>query len=237
MSERDSNCAVEYRPIPNFPGYMIGSDGSVWSCKRRGRPLGEKRTIDGQVFARIRPQLNARGYGTISRQKNKKQIVMFVAHAVLFAFVGPRPEGLECCHGDGDKLNNALSNLRWDTRQSNHMDKLWHDSIPIGEKASRAKLTYKDVQEIKRLFEAGIKQTELGKMFGVNQTSISAIVNGHRWENVGSRTRLTVDRLPPEDRIKWIRTHYGRKDTQAASDIFWLLDYFGGSSQQEQRNG
>lgn len=29
---------------------------------------------------------------------------------------------VKCCHADGDKTNNALSNLRWDTKQANVLD-------------------------------------------------------------------------------------------------------------------
>ena len=41
---------------------------------------------------------------------------------VLEAFVGPRPDGHECCHYDDDPMNNHLSNLRWDTRSANSFD-------------------------------------------------------------------------------------------------------------------
>lgn len=42
---------------------------------------------------------------------------------VLETFVGPRPEGMQACHGDGDPANNRLSNLRWDTCSNNNLDK------------------------------------------------------------------------------------------------------------------
>jgi hypothetical protein len=45
---------------------------------------------------------------------------------VLLAFVGPPPEGCECCHEDGDRANNRLTNLRWDTRQANILDEVAH---------------------------------------------------------------------------------------------------------------
>lgn len=41
---------------------------------------------------------------------------------VLEAFVGKRPEGMMCCHGDCDSFNNSLANLRWDTREANRRD-------------------------------------------------------------------------------------------------------------------
>jgi hypothetical protein len=36
MSEVNSITEIEYRPIAGFPGYRVGSDGSVWSSKRSG---------------------------------------------------------------------------------------------------------------------------------------------------------------------------------------------------------
>lgn len=49
-----------------------------------------------------------------------------VHRLVLEAFVGPCPEGMEGCHGDGDPTNNSLGNLRWDTATSNQLDKVRH---------------------------------------------------------------------------------------------------------------
>lgn len=45
---------------------------------------------------------------------------------VLAAFVGAPPEGLIGCHNDGNKLNNHVSNLRWDTYSSNMLDAVKH---------------------------------------------------------------------------------------------------------------
>lgn len=42
---------------------------------------------------------------------------------VLEAFVGERPSGMQACHGNGDKTDNRLVNLRWDTVKANHRDK------------------------------------------------------------------------------------------------------------------
>jgi len=45
-----------------------------------------------------------------------------LAILVARAFLGPPPEGLEICHNDGDDWNCAVTNLRYDTHQSNIMD-------------------------------------------------------------------------------------------------------------------
>lgn len=63
---------------------------------------------------------------TVSIHQDGKQSTRLVHHLVLEAFVGPRPVGMEACHGDGDASNNTLSNLRWDTHRENEADKLRH---------------------------------------------------------------------------------------------------------------
>lgn len=49
-----------------------------------------------------------------------------VHRLVLEAFVGPCPEGQEGCHNNGDVLNCRLTNLRWDTKSSNNLDRVKH---------------------------------------------------------------------------------------------------------------
>lgn len=50
-----------------------------------------------------------------------------IGRAVLEAFVGPCPDGMECCHRDDDPTNNILSNLRWDTQSGNAADR-WNNN-------------------------------------------------------------------------------------------------------------
>jgi hypothetical protein len=45
---------------------------------------------------------------------------------VLTTFVGPRPDGHEGCHNNGEPSDNRLVNLRWDTPCANQADKLVH---------------------------------------------------------------------------------------------------------------
>lgn len=48
-------------------------------------------------------------------------------------------------------------------------------------RGSSAKLDYRKVSEIKRLYKNGTIQTAIATMFGVGQDQISRIVNGRRW--------------------------------------------------------
>ncbi|MEA2707680.1 MAG: hypothetical protein QOF78_281 [Phycisphaerales bacterium] len=54
---------------------------------------------------------------------NGKTVRRRVHVVILITFRGPRPLGYEGCHGDGDKKNNALANLRWDSPEANRRDR------------------------------------------------------------------------------------------------------------------
>lgn len=54
------------------------------------------------------------------------RLQQYVHRLLLAAFVGPCPDGHECCHNDGNGSNNHVTNLRWDTASSNMYDKVKH---------------------------------------------------------------------------------------------------------------
>lgn len=89
-------------PHPRWP-YLVSSHGRIWS-QRRGHLL--------------KPFLQ-NGYPAVSIDgKNRR-----VHTLVLESFVSDRPKGMEVCHYDGDRTNNRLMNLRWDSRHGNWVDR------------------------------------------------------------------------------------------------------------------
>lgn len=74
----------------------------------RGRVLHLRRDRQGRLRVDLRDRDGRR--------------TQFVHRLVLLAFVGPCPDGAECCHADDDSSNNHLYNLRWDTHSANHHD-------------------------------------------------------------------------------------------------------------------
>lgn len=105
---------VTYRPVPSVPGYYAGDDGSIWSLLGRV-PVKRKQVRTGRNRDRLVVYVT-------NDTARKRQYLKQVHHLVLEAFVGPRPPGLECCHNDGNSMNNKPGNLRWDTHQANMED-------------------------------------------------------------------------------------------------------------------
>ncbi len=58
-----------------------------------------------------------------------------VHRLVLEAFIGQCPDGMECCHNNGVRNDNRLSNLRWDTTSANMFDKQRHGTDHMRNKA------------------------------------------------------------------------------------------------------
>jgi predicted XRE-type DNA-binding protein len=56
-----------------------------------------------------------------------------------------------------------------------------------GESAPNAKLTADLVVEIRSLTEAGVRQSELARRFGVHRTTIRDAVNGRNWRSADGR--------------------------------------------------
>lgn len=181
MSEQTTQISVpeqvEYRDIPGFPGYRVGNDGSVWSAwvaSRAGRKLRDN-------YKQMKTAINTSGYPTVTLTVTGAKSSRKVHRLVLLAFVGPCPANQECCHRDGCRTNNALSNLRWDTKKANRADMVRHGSHPHGERTPSNKLAAAQVHEICKRYAAGETQVSLSKEYGVNQPTISNIVTGKLW--------------------------------------------------------
>jgi len=105
------------RPVPGFPGYTATSDGRVFST-RPWRGSTERRLLRGGV--------GAHGYRSIvlcdGRHRRSREVHAIIAET----FHGPRPPGMDVRHLDGDKANNAASNLRYGTRGENLRDAVRH---------------------------------------------------------------------------------------------------------------
>jgi hypothetical protein len=168
----DSNSTVEYRPVPNLPGYRVGSDGTVWSCFRG--PL----VTDS--WRRLKPQRHRKGkeYLYLHLWDNGKRRTRLVHHLILESFVSPRPDGAETRHLDGDPTNNSLANLAWGPHAENTDDTRRLDRFD-------RKLTAEQVREIRARYAAGgVSQKDLAAEYGTTRMNVSSIINGASWRHL-----------------------------------------------------
>ena len=71
------------------------------------------------------------GYAAVKlRLNNSVSRTRLVHRLVAAAFLGPCPDGQEVLHGNGQRLDNRLENLRYGTRQENVMDTIRHGNHP-----------------------------------------------------------------------------------------------------------
>lgn len=156
--------------------YRIGDDGTFWSRKVTG--IWRERKPSKLSKADPRPGVSVRIAG-------KLEFVM-IYHVVLRTFVGAPPPGHEACHfPDRDPWNNALTNLRWDTRKNNFADRDVHGTTARGERSPKAKLKEAQVLEIRRLHKTGEwSYQRLAAKFGIDQSNVGYIVKRRSWRHL-----------------------------------------------------
>ncbi len=101
-----------WKPIQGYNShYEISSFGRVRSSAR------------GLNARLLKPGVASNGYPTVALgRKNTRTLHSLVAEA----FLGPRPEGQEVRHIDGNRRNPAAANLCYGTRTQNIYDAIAH---------------------------------------------------------------------------------------------------------------
>lgn len=181
--------SVIHRDISGCPGYRVTSDGDILSNWKPGR--GGCR--DNNDWRRIKSFPNSKGYLSLGIYVNGKRLSCMVHQLVATAFLGPKPDGLEVRHLDGNQLNNRSDNLCYSTHADNESDKDKHGTKLLGDKHPRAILSSVDIDEIRRRASNGgwgIK-TKLAKEFGVSNTTIHDVINNKTWKSNSSTSTLS----------------------------------------------
>lgn len=162
----------EWRDIRGYEGrYQVSSLGRVRSLTRPG--------CKGRV---LRPTPNGHGYLAVSLSSPSGRGSKNVHRLVAVAFLGPRPHGMEVCHGPGGQHDNRLSNLRYDTPTGNAADRLAAGTYRRGGEHHSAKLTEEQVREIRATPD--IPGTEWARRLGIPQPTISAARTGRTWRHL-----------------------------------------------------
>lgn len=158
----------EWRDIVGFEGlYKVSNFGNIMTVKtgKIKKPTCDKK--DNRL-------------AVLLWKENKCKLIR-VHRAVIIAFKGAAPEGMECCHNDGNNQNNHIDNLRWDTPQNNQLDRIKHGTSNRGERCAASKLTVEQVFEIR---EDNRPHKEIAAQYNIRQSQVSRIKNRLRWSHI-----------------------------------------------------
>jgi hypothetical protein len=146
-----------WKPIQGYEGrYCISDHGRVFSC---------------QINYVMCPGRTPKGYHIICLiDGNGESRYHQIHRLVLEHFVGPCPDGMECCHGDGNKRNNRVTNLRWDTHLNNMLD--YYLSVPKEHRPSRLRWTLDDRTKARQLRSQGYSVRQLMSHFNVSRATL-----------------------------------------------------------------
>lgn len=159
--------------IGEYNGYKVREDGVIYS-RKTGLPM--KQT------------LNDKGYPNVTLSINGKAVFRRVHRIVAEVFI-PNPENKPCVnHKDRDRANANVNNLEWVTHSENVKHSIKNGGRKnwtrnnSGEKNPNAKLNEETIEAIRDLYwNCTYSQNKLARIFGLNQSRISKIVNDKIW--------------------------------------------------------
>ena len=154
-----------FKPIPEYPGYEASNLGRIRSQHRASKP--------NHILSH---ELQHRGYHRVTLRVGNKTVKRRVHRLVLMAHVGPCPEGYECSHLDGCRLNNRLDNLKWVSQLENDREKEKHGT-------SNRKVTAEQVLEIRERAKTE-NCNRIAKDYPISQKTVSDIVQRKHWKHI-----------------------------------------------------
>jgi hypothetical protein len=125
---------------------------------------------------------NPAGYGNTSVNGRWKVVSRLVCELVNGAPPSDRHQAAHFC-GKGGEGCVSGSHVRWVTPKENQADRYKHGTDAAGSKNTAAKLSEKEIVEIRSLI-GRISQEKIAEKFGVTQTLISKIKVGKLWQHV-----------------------------------------------------
>ena len=114
---------MEYKRIKNFKNYYVGSDGNMY--KDCGGTRGLKR---------LKGMPNSGGYRAVVMVENGYK-ERYLIHRLVAMYFIPNPDNKPYVdHIDGDKLNNAVDNLRWATPKENTNNSITLETMKVAQR-------------------------------------------------------------------------------------------------------
>jgi len=147
-----------------YPGYFVEPSGRIMSTR-------------GPIARELKPVISGKYFAVMLPRKPGVFRPTYVHRLVAENFYGPPPEGMECCHNDGNRFNNSLWNLRWDTHAANEADKTARN-VPC-------KLTPEQVRQMRQMREeTGKSYKKIASHFGITTMTAFRAITKQAWAEV-----------------------------------------------------
>lgn len=168
-----------WKAICDYSNYFISNKGRVKSTKNNQERI-------------LRAGIDSSGYYVVGLCKDGKQKSFRVHQLVAKHFLGNSKNSI-VNHIDGNKLNNIVSNLEYVTYSGNIQHAYNHNLRPKGEDIYCAKLSDREVLEIRKLLGFGVSRQELKEKYNVSSTTILRIANNIDYRNPNNLYILSKD--------------------------------------------
>lgn len=172
-----------WKNIPSFKGfYQASSLGRIRACSREVRFLSKnkKEFFRLKKFRICAQQIQNSGYFISHLHVNGIRKAVTVHSLVAESFLGKRPFKKCVCHKNGNKTDNRIVNLRYDSWANNSRDRLKHGTFYAS--ATAAKLNQNQVKKIRKL--KNLTQNEIAQRFKVRPETIRRLLKRETWKHV-----------------------------------------------------
>lgn len=152
--------------IEGQPGYYVSRDGWIWSNRANRVIVG---TLCGQM-----------GYRAIQFPDGSRR---YIHEIVCTTFHGPRPDGQQVRHLNGDRSDNRADNLAWGTKAQNEADRIAHGTTARGERNPQAKLdraAVKAMRDVRK--QTGASYSTIAAQFNVSTMTAHRAITGATWQ-------------------------------------------------------
>jgi hypothetical protein len=227
----------EWREVPGFSAYLVSNLGRVRSVdrllvqknartyKRQGVLLRPVKSASGHLFVSL-----AGGCGGEPTRRGEHYLVHVL---VMLAFTGACPPKQEIRHLDGNPENNALTNLRYGTREENSVDRKSHGTDNGGERNGMSKITEDTVREIREQYaEGGRSQSAIAAQHGICREMVGRIIRRDSWAYLDADAPVVPgkkEKLPPctiDFTPVWARWAYQPDEVERWLDVPGFEGYY-----------
>lgn len=161
-----------WKSVKNYEGiYEVSNIGRVKSLK-----FGKEKILK---------QVIIKGYCCLDLCKNGNIKRVKIHRLVLLAFIQNHENKLEVNHIDGNKKNNNVSNLEWNTASENKKHALLTGLriMPNGGIHHNSKLNENDVLKIREMGKNTIHKI-ISEKFNVSKSVVTNIINRKSWKHI-----------------------------------------------------